>query len=262
MIGHPYHPDNPAIIFLKKGKILLKEQINQIELTENSCILIDNNSVYEILEISPDVEFFLLVYQRKYVENLTLKFNRLSVYKNVRTALKTDFHISDLEMKAFCSNLENMSFFLDNYDRSSLYFQEIIDSQMSAVLYQIAGISVRENEGNSKKPMNRSQEIVLQFIKLVSANHLREKSPSFYAQQMRLSTRHLSAVLKQVTGKSAIEIIHQFNMNEARALLSSTTKPVNEISYELGFSDLYSFSHFFKRISGKSPTEYREQFQK
>lgn len=262
MVGHPYHPVHPALIFLKKGKILLKEQINLIELQNNSCILIDNNSVYEILKISSDVEFFMLVYKREYVENLTLKFNRLSVYKNLRTVLKTDFQLSDLEMTTFCKNLENLSFFLGNYERNHLYFQEIIDSMVSAVLYQIAGISNRENLRNQKRQMNRSQEIVFQFIKLVSDHHLQEKSPSFYAKQLRISTRHLSVVLKKVTEKTASEIIHHFTMNEARAQLSTTTKPINEIAYILGFSDLYSFSHFFKRISGKSPSEYREQFQK
>ena len=96
--------------------------------------------------------------------------------------------------------------------------------------------------------MSRSQEIVLDFIKLVSNQYLEEKSVDFYAQKMMISTRHLSTVLKQEIGKSASEVISEFILNAAKAKLSSTRKPINVIARELQFSDQYSFSHFFKHI--------------
>ncbi|MGE4512926.1 MAG: helix-turn-helix domain-containing protein [Chryseobacterium sp.] len=45
-------------------------------------------------------------------------------------------------------------------------------------------------------------------------------------------------------------------------LLNYSNKPVSEISGMLGFSEQYSFSHFFKKHLGESPTQYRNQFEK
>ena len=261
IIGHPYHPKNPAILFLKKGQITLKEQINTLYLRDHSAILIDTNSVYEYLHISKEIELYMLFYKRQYVESLTLKFNRLSVYQNVRQVMRTNFELDQTDIEGFWNNLSSLKFFLRKYHTSSLYFEEIIESLMSAVLYQLAGIVSAANNEYSKSAMTRSQQIVLQFIKLVSEHHLYEKSVRFYADKMLLSTRHLSAVLKDVTGQTASQIITQFTLNEAKALLSSTIKPVNEIAYILKFSDLYSFSHFIKKHLHLNPTEYRNQFR-
>lgn len=108
--------------------------------------------------------------------------------------------------------------------------------------------------------MTRNQEIVLDFIGLVGQNYLSYKSVEFYAQNMMMSTRHLSSVIKAETGKTAGQMINEFIINEAKALLASTLKPVNEIASILNFSDQYSFSHFFKKHQGVSPTVYRSQF--
>lgn len=262
IIGHPYHPKNPAILFLKKGHITLKEQIHRIELCEQSAILIDTNSVYEYLHISEGIELYMLIYKRSYVEKLTLKFNRLSVYQNVRQVMRSNFRLDETEISGFWSCLTSLKFFLKQYPASSMYSEEIVESLMSAILYQLAGIVSEANNEDSRSAMTRSEQIVLQFIKLVSDNYLEEKSVGFYAEKMFLSTRHLSSVVKEVTGKTANQIITEFTLNEAKALLSSTIKPVNEIAYLLKFSDVYSFSHFIKKHLQLSPTDYRNQFRK
>ena len=108
--------------------------------------------------------------------------------------------------------------------------------------------------------MTRSQEISLSFIKLVAEHYKQEKTVEFYAQKLMLSTRHLTTVLKQILGKNASEIISEFTLNDAKAQLSSTSKPIYEIARELQFSDQYSFSHFFKKHEKLSPSQYRNQF--
>ena len=89
-----------------------------------------------------------------------------------------------------------------------------------------------------------------------------EKTLSYYADLQTLTTRHLSTVVKNVTGKTANKIISEFVMNEAKILLTSTALSVNEIAEQLKFSDPYSFSHFFKKHSESSPTKYRQHSTK
>lgn len=259
--GHPYYTSDPAILFLKRGNISIKKQINEINLSDNTLILLDVDTAYEVLKFDRHMELFLMVYSRDYIENLTLKFNRLSVYRNIRSVLREDFQIAEQEMLAFFENIKHLRFFLENYESGQTYYSEIIESCMSSVLYQLAGVVQHENEKNPNKMMTRAQEISLQFLKMVSQHFKESTSVNFYAEQLHLTSRHLSSVLKDTLGKTAHQIISDFVSNEAKALLSSTQKTLSEIAYDLNFSDQYAFSHFFKKHFNLSPNQYRRQFK-
>lgn len=79
------------------------------------------------------------------------------------------------------------------------------------------------------------------------------------ASQLNLSSRYLSDLLKQETGKTAIELIHIFLINEAKNLLKGEDQHVSEIAYMLGFENLPYFSRLFKRETGLSPNQFKKQ---
>lgn len=78
------------------------------------------------------------------------------------------------------------------------------------------------------------------------------------ASQLNLSPRYLSDLLKQETGKTAIELIHIYLINEAKNRLISDNRRVSEIAYELGFEDLSYFSRLFKRETGITPKQFKK----
>jgi len=79
------------------------------------------------------------------------------------------------------------------------------------------------------------------------------------ASELNLSTRYLSDLLKQETGKTAIELIHIFLVNEAKNLLIGEKQNVSEIAYALGFENLPYFSRLFKKETGVSPNQFKKQ---
>jgi AraC-like DNA-binding protein len=82
----------------------------------------------------------------------------------------------------------------------------------------------------------------------------------YMASKLSLSARYLSDLLKQETGKTALEHIHISLVTEAKNLLVSTDNTVAETAYQLGFENPPYFSRLFKKEVGLTPTEYREQF--
>jgi AraC-like DNA-binding protein len=80
------------------------------------------------------------------------------------------------------------------------------------------------------------------------------------AAQLAVSPRYLSDLLKQETGKTALDHIHIFLIGEAKNLLLSTDKTIAETAYELGFENPPYFSRLFKKQIGLTPVEYKEQF--
>ncbi len=83
---------------------------------------------------------------------------------------------------------------------------------------------------------------------------------TFMAERLNFSSRYLSDVLKQETGKTALELIHLYIITEAKNLLKEGRMNIAEISYSLGFENPTYFSRLFKKEAGVSPIYFRDQF--
>lgn len=77
------------------------------------------------------------------------------------------------------------------------------------------------------------------------------------AGAVNISANHLSERFKQVTGVKFVEYIARIRFEKARGLLHAPNLPVSEIAFAVGFQSLSQFNRVFKKLSGKSPTEYR-----
>ncbi len=82
---------------------------------------------------------------------------------------------------------------------------------------------------------------------------------NYMASQLSLSPKYLSDLLKQETGKTALELIHLYVISEAKNLLVEGNRSITEIAYELGFENPPYFSRLFKKEVGMSPKEFKNQ---
>lgn len=79
------------------------------------------------------------------------------------------------------------------------------------------------------------------------------------AAKLILSPKYLSDLLKQETGKTALELIHLYIVSEAKNMLIEDTLSIAEISYKLGFENPPYFSRLFRKETGMSPKEFKNQ---
>ncbi|MDR0228831.1 MAG: helix-turn-helix domain-containing protein [Flavobacteriaceae bacterium] len=257
--GHPYRPTRSSFLFVKKGKLRVREQINEFEIIENSIFLIDVKYVYEIIEITPDAELRLLSYDKNFLETSSFKLHRLKIYRDLKTQLQRNFHLTQPEIDIFWTNVESLGYYLKNFNEIE-YAQHIVENYFNIILYHLVCVATPRNE-ESINQMTSQQKITYKFVMLVSDHYLETKSVQFYADSLQLSIRHLSSVVKETSGKTPNEIINEFIFNEAKAQLSTTTIPIKQLATKLNFSDQYAFAHFFKKHQGASPTQYRGMFK-
>ena len=92
--------------------------------------------------------------------------------------------------------------------------------------------------------------------------HVRQHQPlAFYAQQLQVTPDHLSRCCRAVAGSSALDLLHDRLLHEARRLLAHTPAGVGEVACELGFADPAYFSRFFARRAGLAPLAWRAALQ-
>jgi len=85
-------------------------------------------------------------------------------------------------------------------------------------------------------------------------------SATILAERLNLSPKYLSDCLKQLTGQTTQQLIHEKIIEQAKDLLSGTEHSVSEIAYRLGFEYSQSFNKLFKAKTTLTPMEFRQTF--
>ena len=106
--------------------------------------------------------------------------------------------------------------------------------------------------------LNKVENILNSYF--LSTNEQKLPSPAYLASQLNLSPKYLSDCLKQLTGQTTQQIIHEKLIEKAKDILTTTELSVSEIAYQLGFEYPQSFSKLFKAKTQQSPLEFRKSF--
>lgn len=96
-----------------------------------------------------------------------------------------------------------------------------------------------------------------QFINLLTEHHRKERRVDFYAEQLFLSPKHFSTVVKKVSGKTAGEWIDEYVILEAKALLKYSVMSIQEVAYFMNFPNPSFLANTSSTILGYLPANTR-----
>lgn len=118
---------------------------------------------------------------------------------------------------------------------------------------------VRQGEEQKKDDVTMSH--FRKFQKKIKETHEPKSIPEF-ADELNITPVHLNRICRSVSGKSAIQLVHQNLIAEAQKYLLHTSYSVSEIAYLLKFEYPNYFAKLFKRYVGVSPVEFRQRDRK
>ena len=144
------------------------------------------------------------------------------------------------------------------YDQSEHAFRtEAIRTLYSLFLLDVLNIEQRDFEkANLTK---RTSDLLVGFVQLARKHCIEHREVGFYADRLCITPTYLSRIVRQATGRTVLDHLGQLLMAEASYLLRTSDMPIAEIAERLRFADQASFSHFFCRHKGISPTAFRAQ---
>lgn len=102
-----------------------------------------------------------------------------------------------------------------------------------------------------------NRDLLKKFKTLIGEKFEETHDVATYAAMVNLSAGHFSELIKEQSGKTAIEHIHDRLLLEAKRMLFHTNSSIKEIAFQLGFEDASYFNRFFKRLTSSTPLSYR-----
>lgn len=103
----------------------------------------------------------------------------------------------------------------------------------------------------------RAEEIFQMFIEAVNSYVSQNRRLPFFADKLGITPHHLSAVVKDASGESAMSWIHKATVQRAKLLLSQGMTAL-QVSEALEFPNAPYFNRYFKRLTGQTPGEYQK----
>jgi len=159
------------------------------------------------------------------------------------------FYLSDKQVNEIVTIFNLLKYEQKEYGASSV---EVIRHLTKVIFEKVRSYQTSQIDQQNYSPL------VSEFILLCNRSFLYLHSVKEYAQKLAVTPKHLTEIVKQQTGLSALEMIHRAKVTYAKGLLAQTSLSVKQVAYELGFENPEYFCVFFKKKVGKTPSQYRQ----
>ncbi|SMO76867.1 AraC family transcriptional regulator [Solitalea koreensis] len=125
-------------------------------------------------------------------------------------------------------------------------------------LYRFVSFFLFPNRSQKTIQEPEQEDLLDQSISFMKANVHKRFSVDEIAETFQYSPSHYSVLFKQKTGLSPIDYFIKIKIQHACELLTGSNLIVKEIAVKVGYEDPYYFTRIFKKVTGKTPREYKE----
>lgn len=252
----PYKIDFILSVVCTQGSLSLTIDLKDIVVNAQCLMVLKPGHTISKFSASPDFKGFFIVVTLGALNGALPSLSRIlpTVLHYLNNSV---ISLSDTEITA----QQQLHQLLQDKIRGeeSPYKEKVIQSLCEAVFYETLGLytSHMKSFPSAGTSIKRKDDITYRFLSLVEANFHKHRDVTFYANTLCISPKHMSSIVKTVSGRTASEWIDSYVILEAKLLLRNTTMTVQEISAILNFPDPSFFGKYFKRLVGSTPRKFR-----
>lgn len=236
-----------------QGSARATVNLTEFTIRKNDFITLPPGCFIQIHEVSDDIKLYFAGFSSTFVSHINY-IKTISNYLPVifdRPVMPLPEHIARLYEQAFdlLINAYSMPKTIEN--------KEILKAVFTIFMQGVIEL-YKNHTPYSNAPMTRNMEICREFVQLAMENYTKEHSVSYYAKRLNITLQHFCYVIKKVSGRTALDILSNIIIMDAKAQLKSTDLPVKKIAFALGFDNLSFFNKYFRQHVGMTPQEYRD----
>ncbi|WP_288349742.1 helix-turn-helix domain-containing protein [uncultured Duncaniella sp.] len=253
-VSFPSRLDSMLLAVCKQGEISAVIDVAPRRMGPSSIMVLRPGHIISQCRQSDDFDGFFIVAQEEKINDILPSLHYVipySIHYNANPII--EITAEELETQTLIYAMLQRQ--IKSSDR---HFNKMALSSLCEVLFYNT-LGIYASRVNNTRHNSRREELLSQFIDLIEANFKTERAVNFYAEKLFVTPKHLSAVLKEISGKTAGEWIDHRVILEAKLLLRTTGMNIQEISVALNFSNQSFFGKYFKHLTGLSPREYRNR---
>lgn len=248
----PFKVDVTTIILCEQGRIEGNISMERFEASAPSLVVVLADRIMEMESVSDDFRGQVLIMSNRFTDNLLFDVkDRLPLTVSVENRPCQPLNKEALEsLQNYFSMMKKAIEVKENP-----YRLEVARHLMLAFMFGVRHYFHAE----APVPKTHNEQVVHDSLAYVKQHYRRERLLQFYADKLCLTSKHVSKVVRQVTGKSPNDWIDSYVILETKALLKSTDMTVQQICLSLNFDNTSFFAKYFKRKVEISPKEYRNR---
>ena len=227
----------------------------EVHTEKNSLSIIMPGHLLRPLEVSEDFRHSWLILDPEKFADSELKFNPrdLDIFSQAPIVHLTDEQATNLETVVRVINYINT-----RTEEELPNKHRLLEAQLT-IAYELY-LSIRRSYDENWEKDKRGN-VYLKFCDLVVKYYKEERNVNFYAAQLGYDARYFTKIFRAYNhGTPPLEWIQNYICTQAERLLKDHPKmTVKAISLELGFPTTGHFCRYFKRATGMTPQEFRQQ---
>ena len=243
-----------ALLLVRRGSVDVELDLKHYKLEAGSLFVVFPEQVVRAKNVSENFDPICIACSKNMIDELIIRFDDTTrLILKIRE--KPLMQLERVEFEQMNASFEFLKKKFETTDMNSCRLQ-ILKNYLIGLLYECIGM--RSEPATTDVVKSRGQVLFSQFIDLVVEHHREQHSVKFYADELGITPKYLSAVAEEQTGKNAKRWIDEHIALDAKVLLRSSSRDIQKVSKILNFPDVSFFGKFFKRLVGVSPKTYRK----
>lgn len=246
--------DMGIVLFCLKGRAILQVHETESRLNQSDLVVLLPGQLVALKKTSPDFIVNYFAYSRPLLNDVLCGIYRLPPHFYLHMHNHFLYPLDEESTISF-GHYFRMLYKRAKTDR--IYKRTLIINLLRILFMDLyedyrTQTHIRETTADSRK-----EELAHNFFQMIMESHPVDHQVSHYAEKLYISPKHLSTVIKQVSGKSAKEWITDYIILEIKSLLNNTDLEIQEIASQTHFSNQSALCRFFRKHTGISPSTYR-----
>lgn len=242
------------LIFVESGEGILNINLVDYKIKKNDFIVSVPFDIKKSIKIK-DLILSVIIFTSDFLEKTDLIKSTTDVLVYFTSQYSPQWELDKNDAATLIKIIKELSE-KQEIVHSHPFGKELLYLYFTSFLYEVSALGAKYAQ-SIHKSVSRKENLVINFTALVVAHFKKERGLQFYASELNITAKYLTETIKEITGKTAGEILESFVIQEAKMLLNNPELSIAEIAEELNFSDQSFFGKFFKRCTGVSPKSYR-----
>ena len=254
-LKYPCRIDALVMIICVRGEMSFSSHMSDYELHADQ-FFISPSSMFQLHSVH-NCEFYMMAFNMNFLTSMNADIRFMAQLESQLRSRAKIVAIDKAKVEGVGRFFATMH---KNYGgNTSEYKEASLRHIFCAIIYHICDIIIgAENSVSVVSVKDRSSEYFERLMALLSIHYREQRNVEFYAEKMHISSKHLSRVIRNFTGRSVHQWIDEFVALEIKNLLKYSDMSIQQISYSLNFPNPSFMGQYFKRITGLTPGEYKK----